>query len=75
MGIGRKFERVIGAIERTFDVARHGVEPAHAARFDSGTTTRAFDDDMRMAPARNPGVEAVYVDRVVLIREKSTATR
>lgn len=28
-----------------------------------------------VAPARNPGVEAVYVDRVVLIREKSAATR
>ena len=28
-----------------------------------------------VAPARNPGVEAVYVDRMVLIREQSAATR
>ena len=28
-----------------------------------------------VAPARNPGVEAVYVDRVLLIREQSAAAR
>ena len=44
MNIRLKLERVIGAVERAFDVVRNRVEPTHAARFGGGTATGAFDD-------------------------------
>ena len=50
MRIGGKSERVIGAIERPFDVAQYCVEPAHATGLGcvTATATVAFDDGVRV---------------------------
>ena len=49
MNIGRKLERVIGAVERALDVAQHRIKPAHVARFGGGTAAGALDDRVRVA--------------------------
>lgn len=43
INIGRKFERVIAAVERPFDVTQHCVEPTHVARFGGFTAAGTFD--------------------------------
>jgi hypothetical protein len=46
MNMGRKFERVTGAVERPFDVNQHCVEPTHVARFGGFTAAGTFDHGM-----------------------------
>lgn len=49
MNIGRKLERMTGAVERAFDVAQYGAESAHAACFGSGMAASSLNDCVRVA--------------------------
>ena len=57
-------ERMVRPIERPFDVAQHGVEPAHASGFGGGATARALDDRVRMTGVDHGAerTESVAVD-------------
>ncbi len=48
MNIERKLERVIGAVERSLDVAQHRIKPVHVARLGSCAAAGTLDDRMRV---------------------------
>ncbi len=64
MNIGRKFERLIDAVEGPFDVAQYRVELGPLTHFGGGTAADTFNDRVRVVFRDNgaEGTQSVAVD-------------